>query len=50
MTFDRQMDGKDVSSMPTDLDGKQHHVVERLDVIDTGTSVIHSSAAQQLLL
>ena len=39
------MDGKDVSSVPTDPDGKRHHVVETLNVIDTGTSVLLDAQA-----
>jgi hypothetical protein len=30
----------DVSSVPAERDGKQHHVVETLNIIDTGTSVL----------
>ena len=39
------MDGKDVSSVPTDPDGKRHHVVEKLDVIETGISVLLDAQA-----
>ncbi len=35
-----QMDFKDVGSRPADPDGKRQHVVETLNVIDTGTSVL----------
>ena len=35
-----QIDFKDVSSVPADPDGKQQHVVETLNIIDTGTSVL----------
>lgn len=35
-----QMDFKDVSSVPADPDGKQQHVVETLNIIDTGTSML----------
>ncbi len=35
-----QIDFKDVSSVPADPDGKRQHVVETLNVIDTGTSVL----------
>jgi transposase InsO family protein len=35
-----QLDFKDVSSVPADPDGKQRHVVETLNIIDTGTSVL----------
>jgi transposase InsO family protein len=35
-----QLDFKDVSSVPADRDGKRQHVVETLNIIDTGTSVL----------
>src|SRR6266550_2509796 len=35
-----QLDFKDVSSVPADPLGKRHHVVETLNIIDTGTSVL----------
>lgn len=35
-----QLDFKDVSSVPADPFGKQRHVVETLNIIDTGTSVL----------
>src|SRR5205823_14638251 len=35
-----QIDFKDVNSVPADADGKQQHVVETLNIIDTGTSVL----------
>ena len=35
-----QMDFKDVSSVPADAQGKQQHVVETLNIIDTGTSLL----------
>ena len=35
-----QMDFKDVSSVPADAEGKRQHVVETLNIIDTGTSVL----------
>jgi transposase InsO family protein len=35
-----QIDFKDVGSVPADPDGKQQHVVETLNIIDTGTSVL----------
>ncbi len=35
-----QLDFKDVSSVPADPDGKRQHVVETLNIIDTGTSVL----------
>jgi hypothetical protein len=35
-----QIDFKDVSSVPADPSGKQQHVVETLNVVDTGTSMV----------
>jgi len=35
-----QIDFKDVSSVPPDPDGKRQHVVETLNIIDMGTSVL----------
>ena len=35
-----QLDFKDVSSVGADPDGKRQHVVETLNIIDTGTSVL----------
>lgn len=35
-----QMDFKDVSSVPAAPDGKRQHVVETLNIIDTGTSIL----------
>jgi len=35
-----QIDFKDVSSVPADPEGKRRHVVETLNIIDTGTSVL----------
>jgi hypothetical protein len=35
-----QLDCKDVSTVPTDPEGKQAHVVEVLDVVDVGTSIL----------
>jgi hypothetical protein len=35
-----QIDFKDVSSVPADPDGKRQHLVETLNIIDTGTSVL----------
>jgi hypothetical protein len=35
-----QIDFKDVSSVPADHEGKRQHVVETLNIIDTGTSVL----------
>ena len=37
---DWQLDFKDASSVPADPHGKQQHVVETLNVIDVGTSVL----------
>jgi hypothetical protein len=35
-----QLDFKDVSTVPADPDGKRAHVVEVLDTVDTGTSIL----------
>jgi transposase InsO family protein len=35
-----QIDFKDVSSVPADPDGKKQHVVETLNIIDRGTSIL----------
>jgi transposase InsO family protein len=35
-----QLDFKDASSVPADPHGKRHHVVETLNIIDQGTSVL----------
>ena len=35
-----QLDFKDVSSVPADPDGKRQHVVEVLDTVDAGTSIL----------
>ena len=35
-----QLDFKDVASVPADPDGKRQHVVETLDVVDMGTSLL----------
>ncbi len=35
-----QIDYKDVSTVPADPEGKQQHVVEVLNVVDTGTSIL----------
>lgn len=35
-----QIDFKDVSSVPADPEGKRQHVVETLNIIDSGTSVL----------
>ena len=34
-----QIDFKDVGRVPADPDGKRHHVVETLNILETGTSV-----------
>src|SRR5712691_4583007 len=39
----RQLDFKDASSVPADPDGKQQHVVETLNILDKGTSVLIAS-------
>jgi transposase InsO family protein len=38
-----QLDFKDASTVPADLEGKQQHVVEALNIIDQGTSVLIAS-------
>jgi transposase InsO family protein len=38
-----QLDFKDASSVPADPDGKQQHVVEVLNTIDVGTSILLSA-------
>jgi Integrase core domain len=38
-----QLDYKDVSSVPTDPDGKRQHVVEVLNSVDVGTSLLVSA-------
>jgi len=35
-----QIDFKDASSVPAEMEGKQRHVVETLNIIDVGTSVL----------
>jgi hypothetical protein len=35
-----QMDFKDASTVPAEPDGKQQHVVEVLDIVDMGTSLL----------
>ena len=35
-----QLDFKDVSTVPAETDGKQQHVVEVLNTVDTGTSIL----------
>src|SRR5262249_17355429 len=34
-----QLDFKDADSVPPDPEGKQQHVVETFDIVDTGTSI-----------
>lgn len=38
-----QLDFKDASTVPAEAEGKQHHVVETLNIIDMGTSVLIKS-------
>jgi transposase InsO family protein len=35
-----QVDFKDISTVPAEADGKQQHVVETLNVVDVGTSIL----------
>jgi hypothetical protein len=35
-----QLDFKDVSTVPADPEGKRAHVVEVLNTVDTGTSML----------
>jgi hypothetical protein len=35
-----QIDLKDASSVPADPQGKQHHVVETLNILDVGTALL----------
>lgn len=37
---DWQLDFKDASTVPAQVDGKQQHVVETLDIVDEGTSLL----------
>jgi hypothetical protein len=39
-----QLDFKDVTTVPPEVDGKRQHVVEVLNVIDEGTSVLVEAA------
>jgi integrase-like protein len=41
-----QLDFKDASTVPADPDGKQQHVVEVLDVVDVGTSILIAAEAR----
>ncbi len=40
-----QMDFKDATTVPADLEGKQQHVVEVLNFVDAGTSILLSAQA-----
>jgi len=40
-----QMDFKDATTVPADADGKRQHVVEVLNVVDAGTSILLSAQA-----
>ena len=42
-----QMDFKDASTVPADPEGKQQHVVEVLNFVDAGTSILLSAQAHQ---
>lgn len=42
-----QLDFKDASTVPADPEGKQQHVVEVLNFVDAGTSVLLSAQVQQ---
>lgn len=41
-----QIDFKDVSSVPAVMDGKQQHVVETLNIVDTATSILVDNPAR----
>jgi Integrase core domain len=41
-----QLDFKDASTVPAELDGKQQHVVEVLDAVDVGTSILIAAQAR----
>jgi transposase InsO family protein len=41
-----QIDFKDASTVPSDPDGKQQHVVEVLDAVDVGTSILIAAEAR----
>lgn len=41
-----QLDFKDVSTVPADPEGKQQHVVETLNVVDMGTSLLVAAEVQ----
>ena len=40
-----QMDFKDATTVPADADGKRQHVVEVLNFVDAGTSILLSAQA-----
>jgi hypothetical protein len=42
-----EIDFKDVASVPADLEGKQQHVVEIFNVVDTGTSILLESLPRE---
>ncbi len=42
-----QADFKDVSTVPADPQGKQQHVVETLNILDSGTSVLLDAQVRQ---
>lgn len=42
-----QLDFKDVSSVPAESDGKQQHVVEVLNTVDTGTSILLNAQVRE---
>lgn len=41
-----QLDFKDASTVPPEADGKQQHVVEVLDMVDVGTSILIAAEAR----
>jgi len=42
-----QLDFKDVSTVPAETDGKQQHVVEVLNTVDTGTSILVNAQVRE---
>ena len=42
-----QLDFKDVSTVPADPDGKQQHVVEVLNTVDVGTSILVNAQVRE---
>jgi hypothetical protein len=42
-----QLDFKDVSTVPAEADGKQQHVVEVLNTVDTGTSILLNAQVRE---